>query len=226
MNGKQKWEVVAIKRKIEAFIFDLDGVLTDTAEFHFRSWKRLCNEESIPFNREINEKLRGVSRRKSLEIILGDREVSQEKFVKMMERKNHYYRESIQSISQVDLFPGAEKILQNLREKDIKLALGSSSKNACLVIHGLGIKNYFEVIADGNSVERAKPAPDLFLYAAEKMEVSPEKCVVVEDAEAGIEAALEAGMFVVGIGPPERVEQSHFHFSNVSEINLKKILNQ
>ncbi len=213
-----------IRPKIEAFIFDLDGVLTDTAEFHFQSWKRLCEEEKIPFNREINEKLRGVSRKKSLEIILGDTKVSQEKFAEMMERKNTYYRESIKNISKRDLFPGAEKVLQEVKKGGFKLALGSSSKNARPVIEGLGIRDYFEVIADGNSVEKAKPAPDLFLYAAEKMGVSPEKCVVVEDAEAGIEAALKAGMYVVGIGPPERVRQSHVYFSETSELSVEKVL--
>lgn len=212
-----------IKVKIQAFIFDLDGVLTDTAEHHFLSWKRLCEEEGIPFNREINEKLRGVSRKKSLEIILGEKKVSAEKFAEMMARKNKYYQESIRNISPADLFPGAEEILEELKKKGLKLALGSSSKNARTVIKGLGIEKYFDVIGDGNSVEKAKPAPDLFLFAAKRLGVSPGKCVVVEDAEAGIEAALEAGMFVVGIGPPERVGKSHIFFPSVLEIQLEEI---
>ncbi len=212
-----------MRRKIEAFIFDLDGVLTDTAEYHYQSWKLLCKEQGIPFDRKINEKLRGVSRRKSLEIILGDQKVSPGKFSEMLERKNNYYRESIKNISKKDLFPGVEKVLEELKGKGIKLALGSSSKNARPVIEGLGVKDFFEAIADGNSVEKAKPAPDIFLFAAEKLGVVPENCVVVEDAEAGIEAALTAGMFVVGIGPWERVGKSHIHFPEIGEINLDEI---
>ncbi len=215
-----------IKEKIKAFIFDLDGVLTDTAEHHFLSWKRLCDEEGLSFNRKINEKLRGVSRKKSLEIILGDKKVSEDKFAEMLERKNKYYQDSIRNISPGDLFPGAEDILEELKNKGIKLALGSSSKNARPVIEGLGIGKYFDAIADGNSVERAKPAPDLFLFAAERLGVSPGKCVVVEDAEAGIEAALEAEMFVVGIGPPERVGKSHIYFPSVTDIKLEEVLNK
>ncbi len=212
-----------IKRKIKAFIFDLDGVLTDTAEFHYQSWKLLCEEQGIPFNRKINEKLRGVSRKESLEIILGDRKVDPEKFAEMLERKNNFYRESIKNISKKDLFPGVEKILEELKSKGIKLALGSSSKNAHLVIEGLGIKDYFEIIADGNSVQKAKPAPDVFLFAAEKLGVDPENCVVVEDAEAGVEAALAAGMFVVGIGPEERVGKSHIHYPEISKVKFEEI---
>ncbi len=212
-----------MRRKIEAFIFDLDGVLTDTAEYHYQSWKLLCKEQGIPFDRKINEKLRGVSRRKSLEIILGDQKVSPGKFSEMLERKNNYYRESIKNISKKDLFPGVEKVLEELKGKGIKLALGSSSKNARPVIEGLGVKDFFEAIADGNSVEKAKPAPDIFLFAAEKLGVVPENCVVVEDAEAGIEAALTAGMFVVGIGPWERVGKSHIHFPEIGKINLDEI---
>ncbi len=212
--------------KIEAFIFDLDGVLTDTAEYHYLAWKRLCEEEGLYFHRQINEKLRGVSRRKSLEIILGERKVHEKTMEEMMARKNRYYQQSIKKISKEDLLPGAEDILRQLKNKHIKLALGSSSKNARPVIARLEIEDYFDVVADGNSVERSKPAPDLFLYAAEKLGVSPSCCAVVEDAEAGIEAALTAGMLAVGIGPPDRVGKSHIYYPRISDLRIDDILSR
>jgi len=207
-----------------AVIFDLDGVLTDTAEFHYRAWRRLADEEGLFFNRQENEQLRGVSRRASLELILKGKVVPEEKMQQLMERKNSYYREQIKKISKHDLLPGAAKLLGCLAKKEIKLALASASKNAREVLAGLGISDYFEVIADGYSVEKTKPAPDLFLYASDKLSIPPGCCIVVEDAEAGIEGARAAQMAVVGIGPAERVGRADLIYESIAAVNLREML--
>ena len=208
---------------IEAFIFDLDGVLTDTAEYHFLAWKRLADEEGYSFSRKDNEQLRGVSRRASLDLILKGRNVPEEKMLEMMERKNGYYRSYLETVSGKDLLPGAVELLDRLKEKGCRLALASASKNAPTVIDKLGIAGYFEVIADGNSVEKTKPAPDLFLYAAEQLKLKPQVCLVVEDAEAGITAARAAGMHTIGIGPEERVGAADYVYPSVAAIKLEDI---
>lgn len=194
---------------IQGFIFDLDGVLTDTAELHYLAWKKLADEEGIPFNRQDNEALRGVSRRASLMLILGDRPYTEAQILEMMERKNQYYVELIQNMTSKDLLPGAIALLDELRQAGIKIGIGSASKNAQTVIERLGIADKVDAIADGYSVQQPKPAPDLFLYAAQQLGIEPTQSVVVEDAAAGIEAALAAGMWAVGLGPVERVGAAH-----------------
>jgi kojibiose phosphorylase len=190
---------------IRGFIFDLDGVLTDTAEFHYRAWQRLADELGLPFSRQANEALRGVSRRESLLRIVGNRHYSEEQLQAMMDRKNRYYLESIENITAKEVLPGAVDLLDELRQAGIKIAIGSASKNARSVIEKLGLVKYVDAIADGYSVQRPKPAPDLFLHAAELLGLKPAQCVVVEDAAAGIEAALAAGMWTIGLGPVERL---------------------
>ncbi|MFO7952784.1 MAG: beta-phosphoglucomutase [Bacillota bacterium] len=210
-------------KKIKAFIFDLDGVLTDTAEYHYLAWNRLAEEEGFSFDRKKNEELRGISRRASLELILQGRQLSEVKMQELMDRKNSYYRAYIKSITKKDLFPGAEALLRRLKDRGYKLAMASGSKNAPFVVERLGIASYFDVLADGGSVEKTKPAPDLFLYTAQKLAVEPHYCVVIEDAEAGVEAAKRAGMATIGIGPPERVGAADLVFSSVEEIDPEKI---
>ncbi|MBW4613232.1 MAG: beta-phosphoglucomutase [Desmonostoc vinosum HA7617-LM4] len=200
---------------IKGFIFDLDGVLTDTAEYHYLGWQRLADEEGIPFNRQDNEALRGVSRRASLMRIVGSRPYSEAQIAEMMERKNSYYVEYIQNMTLQDLLPGAIALLDELRQAGIKIAIGSASKNARTVIEKLGIADKVDAIADGYSVQQPKPAPDLFLYAAKLLELEPQECVVVEDAAAGVEAALAAGMWAIGIGPAERVGAAHIVLPNL-----------
>lgn len=209
---------------IEAFIFDLDGVITDTAEYHYLAWKKLADEEGFPFDREVNEKLRGVSRRASLEIILDGKDYPEERIREMMDRKNRYYVDYIHGITPKDILPGMEAFLGELRSRGIAMAVGSASKNARPVIKNLGLCDYFPVIADGFSVERTKPAPDLFLYAAERLEKDPARCVVVEDAESGVEAALAGGLFAVGIGPQKRVGRAHLRYDRPCDMNLEAIL--
>lgn len=213
-----------MKLQIEAFIFDLDGVLTDTAEYHYLAWKRLADEENLPFSRRENEQLRGVSRRASLELILKHREIPEEKMQQLMDRKNNYYRAFLNSITSANLLPGALQLLQKLQTMRYRLALASASRNAKIVISRLGIEPYFEVIADGNSVEKTKPAPDIFLYVADQLSLAPEKCLVIEDAEAGIEAAKAAGMATVGIGPPERVGAADHLYPSVAAIKIEDLV--
>jgi beta-phosphoglucomutase len=208
---------------IQAFIFDLDGVITDTAEYHYRGWKRLAEEEGFPFSREDNEHLRGVPRRQSLMLILKDRAYPEEQILEMMERKNNYYLSFINEITPRDLLPGARELLEEIRAAGLKNALGSASKNAGEVIERLGIRDLFDAVSDGFSVERQKPAPDLFLHAAAQLGLSPAECVVVEDAAAGIEAALAGGFRSVGLGPGERVGKAEVVFANLDGIRLKDI---
>ncbi len=195
--------------QIRGAIFDLDGVLTDTSEFHYLGWQRLADEEGLPFDRQANEALRGIPRRESLLRILGNRSVTEEQIQEMMERKNRYYQELIEGVTPANLLPGALELLQELRSAGIKVAIGSASKNARTVIHKLGIEGLVDAVSDGHSVEQHKPAPDLFLHAAGQLGLSPKECVVFEDAESGVKAALAAGMWAVGLGSVERVGAAH-----------------
>ncbi len=209
---------------IKGIIFDLDGVLTDTAEYHFRGWKRLADEEGLPFTREDNEALRGVARRESLLLILKGKPVPEEKLQEMMERKNNYYLEFIHEIKPSDLLPGAVDFLQELRAAGIKAALGSASKNAPEVIERLEISSLLDAISDGHSVERQKPAPDLFLHAAAQLGLDPHECVVVEDAAAGVAAAKAGGFYAVGLGPRERVGEADVIYPSLEGLHLEQVL--
>jgi kojibiose phosphorylase len=208
---------------LRGVIFDLDGVITDTAEYHYLGWQKLADEEGLFFNRQANEGLRGVSRRGSLLKIVGDKQYSETQLQEMMERKNRYYVDFIQTVTPRDLLPGAIALLDELKQAGIKIALGSASKNARTVIEKLGISDRFDVIADGYSVTQPKPAPELFLYAAEQLGLEPAQCVVVEDAAAGIEAALAAGMFAVGLGPAERVGAAHVVLPSLAGVHWTEL---
>ncbi|MGB9740116.1 MAG: beta-phosphoglucomutase [Chloroflexus aggregans] len=211
---------------IKGFIFDLDGVLTDTAEYHYQAWKRLADELGIPFTREENEALRGIPRRESLLMLLKGRTYPEATLNALMERKNRYYLEYIRAISPRDLLPGARELLHEIRATGLKAALGSASKNAREVIERLGIADLFDAIADGYSVTRQKPAPDLFLHAAALLGLPPTECVVVEDATAGVEAALAGGFTVIGIGPHERVGRAHLVLPSLAGVHLADLLAQ
>ena len=209
---------------ISSFIFDLDGVLTDTAEYHYRGWKRLADDEGLPFTREDNEALRGIARRESLLLILKGRPYPEEKNQEMMERKNRYYLEFIKEISPLDLLPGAIELLEEIRAAGLKNAIGSASKNSGEVVDRLGIRPLLDAISDGYSVERQKPAPDLFLHAAAQLSLPPGECVVVEDAAAGVEAALAGGFRTIGLGPVERVGQAELVLPSLEGSRLANIL--
>jgi kojibiose phosphorylase len=211
---------------IRGVIFDLDGVLTETAEYHYRGWQKLADEEGIPFDREANEAMRGLSRRDSLLHLLGGTARTEEQIQEMMERKNNYYLESIKDISSADLLPGAIELLDELRSGGIKVAIGSASKNAQEVIQRLGIGDRVDAISDGYSVANSKPAPDLFLHAAAQLGLAAEHCVVVEDAGSGVEAALAAGMWAVGLGPVERVGAAHVVLPSLEKVHWAELLDK
>jgi len=194
---------------IRGAIFDLDGVLTDTSEFHYLGWKRLADDEGIPFDRQANEALRGVSRHESLLLLLGGRPVTEEQIQEMMARKNCYYQEYVEGVTPANLLPGALGLLDELRAAGIQIAIGSASKNARTVLDKLDIADRVDTVADGYSVDRQKPAPDLFMHAAKQLGLAPDQCVVFEDAASGVEAALAAGMWAVGLGPRQRVGVAH-----------------
>ncbi len=193
---------VSLKSRIEAVIFDLDGVITDTAECHYKSWKRLADELDIPFTRGDNESLKGVSRMESLDIILnkGGRSCSQEEKEALAERKNEYYRRLIAGITPEDLLPGIKSLLEELKGAGIKLALASVSRNAQTVIDNLQVGEYFDLIVDPAAIRMGKPDPEIFLQAADRLNIPYRNCVGVEDAQAGVAAIKAAGMFAVGIG--------------------------
>jgi beta-phosphoglucomutase len=215
-----------LESRIRGVIFDLDGVLTDTSEFHYRGWKRLADEEGIPFDRQANEALRGVSRRESLLRLLGDHPATEEQIQEMMARKNRYYQEFIQGVTPDNLLPGALELLDELQAAGVKVAIGSASKNARPVIERLGITARVHAISDGYSVERHKPAPDLFLHAAAQLGLPPARCLVIEDAEAGVEAALAAGMWTLGLGPVGRVGAAHVVLPSLEGVRWAHLLAQ
>jgi beta-phosphoglucomutase len=209
----------------QAILFDLDGVLTDTSEYHYLAWKRLADEEGIPFTRQENdEHLRGVGRRDSLMYILRGRSVSEEQIQEMMDRKNRYYVQMIASMSPKDLVAGGRDLLQGIRDAGIKVAIASSSKNCRTVLERLDIVSYLDGIADGNSVVNSKPAPDLFIYAAGLVQVPTPACLGVEDADAGIEAIKTAGMQALGIGPQERFHRADKVLPTLANMHLADML--
>ena len=186
---------------IRGVIFDLDGVLVTTDEMHYRGWARLAEEEGIPFDRKQNERQRGVSRMESLEVMLerATRSYSETEKHAMAERKNAYYRDFLKTLTPADTLPGTREMLTALRTRGIRLAVGSSSRNTPLILQLTGLADAFDAVADGNDITRSKPFPDVFLIAAERLQLPPEDCLVVEDAPAGIEAGRRAGMAVFGI---------------------------
>lgn len=186
----------------QGIIFDLDGVICSTDEYHYQAWKELANREGIPFDRTINNRLRGISRMESLEILLerAKRSYSQEEKEKMAAAKNTRYQELLRGMTPADLSPEIFETLEALRKKGLKLAIGSSSKNTPLILDRLGLGNYFDAVSDGNNITRSKPDPEVFLKAAEYLGLVPESCLVVEDAVSGVEAAHRARMKAAVLG--------------------------
>jgi alpha,alpha-trehalose phosphorylase len=193
---------IDLDARLACVIFDLDGVITDTAEHHFRAWQRLAAEISLPFDRELNERLKGVSRMESLEIILdhAGRTASLQDKVRLAERKNTYFRELIDSITPADLLPGIADLLVDLRAHGVKTAIASMSHNVWDVVGRLGIEPLIDLIVDPSTLVKGKPDPEIFLTAAEELGVRFEDCVGIEDARAGIEAIKAARMVAVGVG--------------------------
>jgi len=191
-------------QEMRAAIFDLDGVIVDTAKYHFLAWKRLARELGFDFTESDNERLKGVSRIRSLEILLeiGGMTLDDETKSQLAVCKNNWYVEYISHMDASEVLPGAADYLRYIHSRGIGIALGSASRNAPLILERLGIEALFDVIVDGNKVSKAKPDPEVFLRAAAELNIPPAGCIVFEDAEAGIEAALRAGMGVIGVGKP------------------------
>jgi beta-phosphoglucomutase len=191
------------------YIFDMDGVITDTVEHHFRSWKVLADELGLPFSRQDNDQLRGRSRCEALELFLGGRSFPESAREELMARKNVLFLESIQALGPQDLLPGVADLLAEARAEGIHLGLASASHNVQLVCRRLGVLDSFDAVGDGYSVVHPKPAPDIFLWVAGRLGLSPRRCVVFEDAEAGVTAALAGGFYTVGVGPAARLAGAH-----------------
>jgi beta-phosphoglucomutase len=203
---------------IRGVIFDMDGVLTDTIELHYQSWQQIADDEGIPFDRQTNEALRGLSRRDSLMAILGDRILPEEKIEALLERKNQLFLESIANMTPDYLLPGVWDLLTELRDGGLKVGIASASRNVERVTRQLGIRHLIDAVTNVYCVDRPKPAPDVFLYAAQQLHLAPQECVVVEDAEAGVKASLAAGMWVVGLGPIDRVGAAHIVFPDLDGV--------
>jgi beta-phosphoglucomutase len=211
---------------IKACIFDLDGVIVDTALYHYLAWKRLANELGFDLTKEQNEQLKGVSRAKSLEILLriGGLELSELEKERLAYKKNEWFNDFIERMLPEEIFPGVRQLVEKLRFKGIKVALASSSKNARAVIRRLQIDNMFDVIVDGNMIRQTKPAPEIFLKTAQLIEVLPEHCLVFEDAEAGVEAALAAGMKCVGVGSFERLGKANMVIDKTGDFRVEMLI--
>ncbi len=209
-----------------AVIFDLDGVLTDTAELHFQSWMDLSRELGIPFGRAANEALRGLSRGESLRLFLGPHagRFSPAEQAEIMARKNEAYLARVARMSPADLLPGARELLESLRGRGLRVAVASSSRNADLVLERLQIRPLLDAVVDGNDVPLSKPDPRVFLCAAERLGVAPNRCVVVEDAASGVAAARAGGMKVVGIGPAERVGRADLVVEKLAALHPGSVL--
>lgn len=204
----------------KGFIFDLDGVIVDTAKYHYLAWKKLANELGFEFTKEQNEMFKGVSRKRCLEILLdiGNIEATQEQFNQWMIEKNNDYLNYIESMNESEILPDVTKTLEFLERHKQPIALGSASKNARPILDKVGLLSYFDVIVDGNNVTRAKPDPEVFLIAAEELNVNPEDCIVFEDAVAGIQAANNANMTSIGIGEKTVLHEAKHVFKDFTEI--------
>ena len=209
-----------------ACIFDLDGVIVDTAKYHFLAWKRLTDQLGIHFTEEDNERLKGVSRMASVDIILelGNLNPDESRKLEYATLKNNWYIDYISKMTPDEILPGCLTFINELRNANIRVAIGSASKNTPMILKRVGIKELFDAVADGNNVSKAKPNPEVFLKAAEMVRVKPGKCVVFEDAVAGVQAALNAGMICIGVGSPKILTEAHFVVTGLKDMNLAKLL--
>jgi len=213
---------------LKAIIFDLDGVIVSTDDLHYMAWKKIAVQEGIPFDQTINHQLRGVSRMESLEIIISgsSKTYSLEEKQKLAKTKNDYYVTLLDQLSPQDILPGVASTLAWLKNHNFKIAIGSSSKNAKTILSKIGLINMFDVIIDGNDIQKSKPDPEVFLKASIALNYTPQECAVVEDAEAGIEAAKSANMFAIGIGPAAKYNKTDCSIERVDELQFKIMSSQ
>ncbi len=207
----------------KAFIFDLDGVIVDTAKYHFLAWKKLANSIGVDFSEEQNEQLKGVSRVKSLEKILiwGNKSISEDEFMELMAIKNDDYLSYINKMDVSEILPDVPKVLDYLIEYNQAIALGSASKNARSILKKVNLIEKFDSIVDGNDVKKAKPNPEVFITAAKNLNIEPEYCIVFEDSLSGIKAANIAGMISIGIGDKTVLNEADYNFNDFTEISLE-----
>ncbi|WP_232058261.1 beta-phosphoglucomutase [Cohnella abietis] len=206
--------------KVKGAIFDLDGVIVDTAKYHFLAWKWLADQWGFEFTETDNERLKGVSRIRSLEIVLeiGGIDISEEEKLQKAEQKNEKYLQYIHQMDRSEVLPGAEEYLLQLRRRGVRIALGSASKNAVFILEKVGLAELFDAVIDGTKVSKAKPDPEVFIAGCEALGLEPGECVVFEDAEAGVEAAIAAGIYVVGIGNPDILVAANRVVSGLNEL--------
>ena len=209
---------------IKAVIFDLDGVIVTTDDCHYTAWKKMADDEGIYFDRKINERLRGVSRMQSLEIVLekSDKAYTEQEKLALAAKKNAYYVDLIQKLTPHDVLGGVMKNLETLKEHGIKIAIGSSSKNTPIILNRIGLTDYFDAVSDGNNIKNSKPDPEVFLKAAEMLNIAPENCMIVEDADAGIEAGKRAGMKTFALG---NATGADFYAKSPENVDLAEIIN-
>lgn len=209
-------------------IFDLDGVIVDTARFHFQAWRELAHELGFEFTEKDNERLKGVSRMRSLEILLevGGLTAKEEEKQALAERKNRRYRELISTLTPADILPGVMDFLLEARSLGKRLAIASASKNTPLLLERIGLKDFFDAVVDGNRITRAKPDPEVFLTAASDLGLSPDQCIVFEDAVAGIEAAHRGGMIAIGVGTKERLPEADINITTFQGLKCQDLLSQ
>jgi len=215
----------------KGFIFDLDGVIVDTAKYHYLAWKKLANSIGLDFSEEQNEQLKGVSRVHSLEKILewGNRNLSEKEFLDLMNKKNEDYLSYISTMDESEILTNVPQVLSFLIENKQPIALGSASKNARAILERVNLLDTFNVIVDGNDVSKTKPNPEVFLNVANVLQVKPEKCIVFEDAVAGIQAANNANMISIGIGEKEVLKDADYVFKDFTEISsefLSSLINE
>lgn len=206
-------------------IFDLDGVLVDTAKYHFLAWKKLADQLNIPFTEEDNEQLKGVSRVKSLDILLslGNKRYSEDDREHFMKKKNEDYVRYISQMDESEILPGVVQLLDQLKLQQIKIALGSASKNSGLILRNTKLQTYFDAIVDGNDVLKAKPDPEVFLLGAQKLGLSASRCMVFEDSKAGIEAAKQAGMLAIGVGTQKNLPNADVLVENLEGLDVSTL---
>lgn len=207
---------------IEAVIFDLDGVICHTDQYHYQAWKTIADRLSIPFDERINARMRGVSRLESLEILLeqSGKNFSQEEKERLAEEKNRIYQSFLRKMTPADLERETFRALNTLREMNLKLAIGSSSRNTALILHRLGLDGFFDAVADGTQIKHSKPDPEVFLLAASLLGVQPSRALVVEDAPAGIQAAKAGGFLAAGLGDAAQVFETDFPISALKDLCL------
>jgi len=211
---------------IKAVIFDLDGVIVTTDDYHYEAWKMIADEENIYFDKVINERLRGVSRMESLEIILEKslKKYNSKEKDKLAEKKNEYYKTLLKNLSTRDILPGVIKLLEILKEKNIKTAIGSSSKNTMMILNKIEMINYFDVIVDGTMIRESKPNPEVFIKAANLLEIPYDNCLVIEDADAGVKAAKNAGMKVLGVGSAKNNSFNDYSINDLSDVDIFSVI--